>query len=91
MVKPKTTKILFAGGGTGGHFYPIIAIAEKIHTVAMNERIANIALFFMSDNPIDKELSNACMSLMLKSKQESDAPMLRSKIFLMCSKPHLPA
>ena len=26
-------KIVFTGGGTGGHFYPIIAVAEKVKLV----------------------------------------------------------
>ena len=49
-------KILFAGGGTGGHFYPIIAIAEEINTLIDKEHLVGVELYFMSDNPIDKEL-----------------------------------
>jgi UDP-N-acetylglucosamine--N-acetylmuramyl-(pentapeptide) pyrophosphoryl-undecaprenol N-acetylglucosamine transferase len=48
-------KILFTGGGTGGHFYPIIAVAEKINQIADKEKILKTELFFMSDTPYDKE------------------------------------
>ena len=49
-------KILFAGGGTGGHFYPIIAIAEEVNRLVDKEHLVGVELYFMSDNPIDKEL-----------------------------------
>ena len=32
-------KILLTGGGTGGHFYPLIAIAEKLIEEADNQKI----------------------------------------------------
>ncbi len=49
-------KILFAGGGTGGHFFPIIAVIEAINELADREHIVDLKLYFMSDDPIDKEL-----------------------------------
>lgn len=49
-------KILFAGGGTGGHFYPLIAISRAIRKKADEDNIARIDLFLMSDNPIDADL-----------------------------------
>lgn len=49
-------KILFAGGGTGGHFFPIIAVAEAVNELADREHLVDLKLYFMSDNPIDKEL-----------------------------------
>lgn len=48
-------KILFTGGGTGGHFYPIIAIAEKINELAAREKIIETKLYFMSDAPYDRQ------------------------------------
>ncbi len=47
-------KILFGGGGTGGHFYPIIAIAEKINKIADQEKILGVKMYYMSDSPYDK-------------------------------------
>jgi UDP-N-acetylglucosamine--N-acetylmuramyl-(pentapeptide) pyrophosphoryl-undecaprenol N-acetylglucosamine transferase len=41
-------KILFAGGGTGGHFYPIIAITEAIYEEAKNKKIVTPKLYFMA-------------------------------------------
>ena len=48
-------KILFTGGGTGGHFYPIIAIAEAIHEIETKERLLPADLYFSSDSPYDAQ------------------------------------
>ncbi len=48
-------KILLTGGGTGGHFYPLIAIAEEINKLADEEKLLNLQVFYMSDTPYDKE------------------------------------
>lgn len=40
-------RILFSGGGTGGHFFPIIATAREIKKIAEEERILDIQLFYM--------------------------------------------
>ena len=47
-------KILFAGGGTGGHFYPIIAVAEEIQRLAEEQKYVGIELYFMSDSAYNK-------------------------------------
>jgi UDP-N-acetylglucosamine--N-acetylmuramyl-(pentapeptide) pyrophosphoryl-undecaprenol N-acetylglucosamine transferase len=49
-------KILLTGGGTGGHFYPLMAIAEELNHIADEERIVNMKLYYMADKPFDKEL-----------------------------------
>ena len=49
-------KILLTGGGTGGHFYPLIAIAEKLTEVADKQKIIDLKLYFMSDKPYDKRM-----------------------------------
>lgn len=47
-------KILFTGGGTGGHFYPIIAVAEEIKQVCSDQKIIPPELYFMSDKPYNE-------------------------------------
>lgn len=49
-------KILLTGGGTGGHFYPLIAIAEEINKVAEKEKIVDVKMFYMSDSPYDQRM-----------------------------------
>lgn len=49
-------KILLTGGGTGGHFYPLIAIAEKLVELGDINKIVDLKLYYMSDKPYDKRL-----------------------------------
>ncbi len=49
-------KIVFTGGGTGGHFYPIIAVAQKVNEIVDKEKIIGPKLYFFSDSPYDKEM-----------------------------------
>ncbi|MBP6911647.1 MAG: UDP-N-acetylglucosamine--N-acetylmuramyl-(pentapeptide) pyrophosphoryl-undecaprenol N-acetylglucosamine transferase [Candidatus Pacebacteria bacterium] len=48
-------KILFTGGGTGGHFYPLIAIAEALQQESEKEKILDLKLYYMSDSPFEKD------------------------------------
>lgn len=41
-------KILFTGGETGGHFYPIIAVAQAIQEKARERRILSPLYYFMA-------------------------------------------
>jgi len=41
-------KILFAGGGTGGHFYPIIAIAQAIRERTETRKILSPTMYYMA-------------------------------------------
>lgn len=48
-------KILLTGGGSGGHFYPLIAVAESLNKIAKEENLVSAKLYFMSDQPYDTE------------------------------------
>lgn len=48
-------KILLSGGGSGGHFYPLIAVAESINEIAKKENLVSAQLFFMSDSQYDAD------------------------------------
>ena len=48
-------KIVFTGGGTGGHFYPIIAVAQKVNRIIDQDKIVGSKLYYLSDSPYDKE------------------------------------
>jgi UDP-N-acetylglucosamine--N-acetylmuramyl-(pentapeptide) pyrophosphoryl-undecaprenol N-acetylglucosamine transferase len=49
-------KILLTGGGTGGHFYPLIAIAEKLIELGDKQKIVDMKLYYMADKPYDKRM-----------------------------------
>ena len=49
-------KIVFTGGGTGGHFYPIIAVTEKVNQIIDKDSIIGAKLYFVSDSPYDQEM-----------------------------------
>lgn len=49
-------KILFTGGGTGGHFYPIIAVAQEINAIAKERKLLTPKLYFIAPDPYDGEL-----------------------------------
>lgn len=47
--------IAFTGGGTGGHFYPIIAIAEAINDLVRERRLVPPKLYFLAPTPFDEK------------------------------------
>ncbi|MFA4890329.1 MAG: undecaprenyldiphospho-muramoylpentapeptide beta-N-acetylglucosaminyltransferase [Candidatus Paceibacterota bacterium] len=49
-------KILFTGGGTGGHFYPIIAVIDELNKAIEEKKIVKADIIFMSDSPYDSQL-----------------------------------
>lgn len=44
-------KILFTGGGSGGHFYPIISVAQEINKLSAENRLITPELYYMSHDP----------------------------------------
>lgn len=49
-------KVVFTGGGSGGHFYPIIAVAQEINEIAKRERLATLEMFYISTEPYNEGL-----------------------------------
>ena len=49
-------KIIFTGGGTGGHFYPIIAITESIQKIAREKKFIAPEMYFFAPAPYNQGL-----------------------------------
>lgn len=48
-------KIALVGGGTGGHFYPLIAVAEAIEDICEEKRLLEPQLSYISPSVFDTE------------------------------------
>lgn len=48
-------KILMTGGGTGGHFYPLIAVADQLREICKNEKLLPPEIYFMAPDPYNKK------------------------------------
>lgn len=46
-------KIVLAGGGSGGHFYPLIAVTEAIEDIAVEKKLLGPELFYIGPEPFD--------------------------------------
>jgi UDP-N-acetylglucosamine--N-acetylmuramyl-(pentapeptide) pyrophosphoryl-undecaprenol N-acetylglucosamine transferase len=49
-------KILFTGGGSGGHFYPIIAVAEAVNEEVRVRRLLEPQMYYAAPDPYDREM-----------------------------------
>lgn len=49
-------KILLTGGGTGGHFYPLIAVAREVVKITREKHILEPELIFASNSFYDKKI-----------------------------------
>ncbi len=47
-------KIVFTGGGTGGHFYPIISIVQEIRKIIREEHLIEPTMYFMAPDAYNK-------------------------------------
>jgi UDP-N-acetylglucosamine--N-acetylmuramyl-(pentapeptide) pyrophosphoryl-undecaprenol N-acetylglucosamine transferase len=48
-------KIVFTGGGSGGHFYPIIAVAEALQDIVREEHLVPPSLYYLGPNSFDQK------------------------------------
>lgn len=48
-------KVVFTGSGTGGHFYPNIAVAESIRAIARERRLLMPKLYYLAPSAFDQE------------------------------------
>ena len=48
-------KIVFVGGGTGGHFYPLIAVAEEIDAYAQENQLLRPKKYYFGPGKYDEE------------------------------------
>jgi UDP-N-acetylglucosamine--N-acetylmuramyl-(pentapeptide) pyrophosphoryl-undecaprenol N-acetylglucosamine transferase len=49
-------KILFTGGGSGGHFYPIIAVVEALNDLVRDRKLLEPELLYAAPDPYDREV-----------------------------------
>ena len=49
-------KILLTGGGTGGHFYPVVAVAQALRKVAAETKLVDVRLYYMAPQPYDRQV-----------------------------------
>jgi UDP-N-acetylglucosamine--N-acetylmuramyl-(pentapeptide) pyrophosphoryl-undecaprenol N-acetylglucosamine transferase len=49
-------KFLFTGGGSGGHFYPLIAVAEETARIAKEKNLLEPKLYYIAEKPYDEKM-----------------------------------
>ena len=48
-------KIVFTGGDSGGHFYPLMAVAEEINDIVTEKKLLEPQMYFLSNSPYNKK------------------------------------
>lgn len=48
-------KIILTGGDSGGHFYPLIAVAQEINNIVREKKILQPKIYFLSNSPYNKK------------------------------------
>ena len=48
-------KIVITGGGSGGHVYPLLAVADKIREIAEDKHLIQPDIIYMAKEPYDEE------------------------------------
>src|SRR3989338_6134306 len=49
-------RIIFAGGGSGGHFYPLIAVERALRDIASEQKLQDFDIIYAADDPYDLNL-----------------------------------
>jgi UDP-N-acetylglucosamine--N-acetylmuramyl-(pentapeptide) pyrophosphoryl-undecaprenol N-acetylglucosamine transferase len=48
-------KIVITGGGSGGHTYPLLAVADKIREISEEKKILQPDIFYLAEVPYDED------------------------------------
>ena len=46
-------KVVLTGGGSGGHFYPLVAVAEALEDITKEKKLIEPELSYIGPEPFD--------------------------------------